>query len=201
MHLISFLLSSLACTLHSFIFADQNIHTWVSTTTELRIIAIYLYLYLSLLQSQCLICWQKTYLTEIKSAAYSSGPCPLSSTRMAAVDQQDQELLATHGYLDSTGSWPLKWRHNGRDGISNHQPHDCPLNRLFKRRSKKTPKLRVTGLCEGNSPVNSPHKGPVTWKISPLDDVIMLSNLFMVTEEDAFTLTINYNVLYVCASV
>ena len=35
--------------------------------------------------------------------------------------------------------------------ISNHQPHDCLLNRLFRRRSKKTPKLRVAGLCEGNS--------------------------------------------------
>ena len=47
----------------------------------------------------------------------------------------------------------LQWRHNGRDGVSNHQPHDCLLNRLFKRRSKKTSKLRVTGLCAGNSPV------------------------------------------------
>ena len=28
---------------------------------------------------------------------------------------------------------------------------DCLLNRLFGRRSKKTSKLRVTGLCEGNS--------------------------------------------------
>ena len=35
----------------------------------------------------------------------------------------------------------------------NHQPHDCLLNRLFRRRSKKTQKLRITGLCEGNSPV------------------------------------------------
>ena len=35
---------------------------------------------------------------------------------------------------------------------SNHQPHDCLLNRLFRRRSKKTSKLRVTGLCVGNSP-------------------------------------------------
>ena len=26
------------------------------------------------------------------------------------------------------------------------------LNRLFRRRSKKTSKLRVTGLCAGNSP-------------------------------------------------
>ena len=40
-----------------------------------------------------------------------------------------------------------------RDGVSNYQPHDCLLNRLFRRRSKKTLKLRVTGLCAGNSPV------------------------------------------------
>ena len=49
--------------------------------------------------------------------------------------------------------YALQWRHNGCDGVSNHQPHDCLLNRLFRRRSKKTSKLRVTGLCAGNSPV------------------------------------------------
>ena len=38
------------------------------------------------------------------------------------------------------------------DGVSNHQPHHCLLNRLFGYSSKKTPKLRVTGLCAGNSP-------------------------------------------------
>ena len=43
-----------------------------------------------------------------------------------------------------------QWRHNGRDSVSNH---DCLLNRLFRRRSKKTSKLRVIGLCVGNSPV------------------------------------------------
>ena len=47
----------------------------------------------------------------------------------------------------------LQWRHNERDGVSNHQPHDCLLNRLFRRRSKKTSKLRFTGLCTGNSPI------------------------------------------------
>ena len=47
----------------------------------------------------------------------------------------------------------LQWRHNGRDGVPNHQPHHCLLNRLFRRRSKKTSKLPVTGLCAGNSPV------------------------------------------------
>ena len=69
----------------------------------------------------------------------------------------------------------LRWRHNDQDGVSNHQPHGCLLNRLFRRRSNKTSKLRVTGLCVGNSPgpVNSPHKGPVTRKMFPFDDVIM----------------------------
>ena len=46
----------------------------------------------------------------------------------------------------------LQWRHNGLNGVSNHHPHHCLLSRLFGRRSKKTPKLRVTGLCAGNSP-------------------------------------------------
>ena len=43
----------------------------------------------------------------------------------------------------------LRWRHNGRDSVSNHQPHDYLLNRLFGRRSKKTSTLRVTGFCAG----------------------------------------------------
>ena len=46
----------------------------------------------------------------------------------------------------------LRWRHNGCYSVSNHQPHHCLLNRLFRRRSKKTSKLRVTGLCAKNSP-------------------------------------------------
>ena len=70
----------------------------------------------------------------------------------------------------------LQWHHNEHNGVSNHQPHDCLLNRLFKRRSKKISKLCVTGLCEGihRWPGNSPHKGPVTRKILPFDDVIMV---------------------------
>ena len=46
----------------------------------------------------------------------------------------------------------LQWRHNGHGNVSNHQPHDCLLNRLYRRRSKKTSKLCATGLCAGNSP-------------------------------------------------
>ena len=47
----------------------------------------------------------------------------------------------------------LQWRHNGRDGVSTHRRLGCLLNRFFRLRSKKTSKLRVTGLCAGNSPV------------------------------------------------
>ena len=46
----------------------------------------------------------------------------------------------------------LQWRHNGHDIVSNHKPRHCLLNRLFGRRSKKTSKLRATGLWVGNSP-------------------------------------------------
>ena len=69
----------------------------------------------------------------------------------------------------------LQWRHNGRDGVSDHQPHDCLHNRLFRRRSKKTSKLRVTGLCVGNSPVTVeiPAQMASNAEIFPFDDVTM----------------------------
>ena len=64
-----------------------------------------------------------------------------------------------HGYViaSEVGAFRIhdfsfQWRHNESDCVSNYQPHDCLLSRLFRRRSKKTPKLHVTGLCAGNSP-------------------------------------------------
>ena len=47
----------------------------------------------------------------------------------------------------------LQGRHNGYDTVSNYKSHDCLVNRLFRRRSRKTSKLRFTGLCAGNSPL------------------------------------------------
>ena len=41
---------------------------------------------------------------------------------------------------------PLQWRHNERDGVSNHRHLHCLLHCCFRRRSKKTSKLRVTGV-------------------------------------------------------
>ena len=68
-------------------------------------------------------------------------------------------------------SLTLEWRHNGLDSVSNHQPHDCLLNRLFRRTSKKTSKLRVTGLCEKNSPGTGQMASNA--ENVPFDDVIM----------------------------
>ena len=84
-------------------------------------------------------------------------------------------FVVPHLWCYTVVSFPLHWRHNDHDGVSNHQPHGCLLNRLFGRTSKKISKLRVTVLGAGNSPgpVNSPHKGPVTRKMFPFDDVTM----------------------------
>ena len=75
----------------------------------------------------------------------------------------------------------LQWRDNEHHDVSNHQPHDCLLNRLFRCRWKiKTKKQHqssvplafVRGIHRW--PVNSPHKWPVTRKMFPFDDVIMV---------------------------
>ena len=60
---------------------------------------------------------------------------------------------STHWSLVTHICVTLQWRHNGRDSVSNHQPYHCIVYCLFRRRSEKTSKLRVTGLCAGNSPV------------------------------------------------
>ena len=67
------------------------------------------------------------------------------------------------------------YSHIGRDGISNHQPLHCLLNRLLRCRSKKTSKLHVTGLCAGNSPVTGEFSAQRASKrkMFQFDDVIM----------------------------
>ena len=96
------------------------------------------------------------------SAEFSVVPCyevglVLRHVSMAPGEINGQLIGET---VDYTVVWictgrhiTLKWRHNEGDGVSNHQPHDCLLDCLFSRRSKKTSKLRVTGHCAGNSPV------------------------------------------------
>ena len=69
----------------------------------------------------------------------------------------------------------LQWRHAGCDGVSNHQPHDCLLNRLYRQDQRKYQSSASLAFERGNHrwAVNSPHKWPVTRKMFPFDDVIM----------------------------
>ena len=45
-------------------------------------------------------------------------------------------IVITMGSTDELRSVTWRWRHNGREGVSNHLPHDCSLNRLFGRGPK-----------------------------------------------------------------
>ena len=76
-------------------------------------------------------------------------PCIRHGNEFDIAHQTIRKIIYNQSFKDQT----LHWRHNGHDGVSDHQPHDCLLNRLFRRRLKKASKLRVTGLCEGHSPV------------------------------------------------
>ena len=86
-------------------------------------------------------------------------------------------LLGTSCVRYLSGANTLQWRHNERDGFSNHRHSDCLLKRFFRSRWKKTSKLRVTGLCEGNPPVTGgfPSQRASNAEMFPFDDVIMIT--------------------------
>ena len=88
-----------------------------------------------------------------------------------------QELFKTSQFLPSS-KIPLQWRHNERDGVSNHRRLDCLLNRLFRRWSKKTSKLRHWPLWRRSTGDHwiSLAKS-VTREMPPFDDVIMLTEV------------------------
>ena len=84
---------------------------------------------------------------------------PLRTTRMS------MNQFLHHGLL------ALQWRHNESDGVSNHRCDDCLLYRVFRKHQSSASLASVRGIHR--SSVNSPHKGPVTRKMFPSDDVIM----------------------------
>ena len=91
-----------------------------------------------------------------------------------------QSLCLTQNILVNWSS-SLRWRRNGHDSVSNHQPRYCLLNRFFGCISKKHQSSASLAFVRGihRGPVNSPHKWPVTRKIFPFDDVIMPSAAYM----------------------
>ena len=76
--------------------------------------------------------------------------------KCVSMSRSHNVMMIAQGHICS-----LQWRHNERDDFSNHRRLDCLLSRLFRHRSKKTPKLRVTGLCLKHK-VNEIQKGYLT---------------------------------------
>ena len=72
----------------------------------------------------------------------------------------------------------LQWRHDGCDGVSNHQPHRRLLNRYSGAHQRKHQSSASLAFVRGihRWTVNSPPKWPVTRNFFPLDDVIMRTN-------------------------
>ena len=69
----------------------------------------------------------------------------------------------------------LRWRNNERDGVSYDLRLAYLLNRFFRRRSKKISNSASLAFVRGIYEwlVDSPHKGPVTRRMFPFDDVFM----------------------------
>ena len=87
-----------------------------------------------------------------------------------------------HTHAHAKEQWPLLWRHNGRDGVSNHQPHDVySIDRwdADQRKYQSSASLAFVRWIH-RGPVNSPHKWPVMRRMFPFDDVIMCRKRFHV---------------------
>ena len=69
----------------------------------------------------------------------------------------------------------LPWRHNGCDGVSNHQPDDfcSTLYSGADKRKRQSSASLVFVWRIHRWPVNSSHKGPVTRQMFPFHDVTM----------------------------
>ena len=95
----------------------------------------------------------------------------MNEARPGAVFSGNPMMNAFHSTTALSKQWSfyltLQWRHNERDGVPDHQPHDFLLSPFIQAQIKtKTSKLRVTGLREGNSSVTGefPAERPVTRK-------------------------------------
>ena len=84
-----------------------------------------------------------------KTTAWSFGKPPNRTILTSGESYGNLSVQETVGVTKCYILWfSLQWHHNGHDGVSNHQPHHCLLNRSFGRRSKNTSKFRTTGLCD-----------------------------------------------------
>ena len=94
--------------------------------------------------------------------------------RRCRVPGRKSDIASTHGPYEHGKS--LHWHHNERDGVSYHRCLDGLLNPFCsgvdQRKHQNSALLAFVRRIHRWS-VNSPHKGPVTRKMFPFDDIIM----------------------------
>ena len=128
----------------------------------------------------------------------------LSKFEVIIVLDDDRAPLGHKTSTDTVTSGPLQCRHNELDGVSNHRRLDCLLNGLFRRRSRKTSKLRASGLCEGYAPVAGEFPVQRYSDVElPFDDVIMVPFICEIrrsVERNRFRFQIQKYLLYLFRS-
>ena len=73
---------------------------------------------------------------------YACGLVPVYYTRILQI------IYSLRGQTSNRKISSLQWRHNDHDGVSNHQPHGCILNRLLRAQIKENIKApRHWPLC------------------------------------------------------
>ena len=109
-----------------------------------------------------------------RSSNFSVGPIRIWAGRLSPVYMW---RTFQEGLPDQNENWcsfrTLQWCHNERDGVSNHQPQDCLLSRLFRQKIKERNQSSASLAFGRGIHRISPHKRPVTQKMFPFDDVIM----------------------------
>ena len=119
-------------------------------------------------------CWFcGLYLRQMNIGAYQiPSNSTVGSTACSTYPQITHQSFALMAFC--VGS-VLQWRHNGRDGVTNHQPTAVYLTVYSDADQRKhQSSASLASVWEIHRwPVDSPHKGPVTRKIFPFDDVIM----------------------------
>ena len=77
-----------------------------------------------------------------------TNPCPNLKEVLVCQSSLTATVMESNILNCLGGHCSLQWRHNEHDGVSNHQPHDCLLNRLFKAQIKENIKApRHWPLC------------------------------------------------------
>ena len=142
-------------------------------------------------------CWSVTVFTAtvatatIAATIAATATTAVATASAAAADGDTCITACTTSSSSSSiisSSDTLQWRQNEYDVVSGHHLHDCLLNRLFGRRWKKHQSSVSLAFVRGirRGPVNSPHKGPVTRKMYPFDDVIMMKPMCVRVHARAF---------------